>query len=231
MARKKKRSAESKRPRPAAFANRPFAGLKLPDSAAASEPPPPDDADDAYEGEPIADDDERAMAELSNGTEPLAQGRPLAEKRAAPRPVLDEVDDAELVMRELDDLVHGTVPFDFAGTDEYIEAAVQGLDRRVVRRLKRGEFSVQAHLDLHGYNRQEARQLVARFVERALADGKRCVLIVHGRGLGSKDNIPVLKQKLASWLTRGAIGRKVLAYTSARPYDGGAGAVYVLLRN
>jgi DNA-nicking Smr family endonuclease len=57
------------------------------------------------------------------------------------------------------------------------------------------------------------------------------VLIVHGRGLGSKDNIPVLKEKLQAWLTRGAIGRHVLAFTSARPWDGGTGAVYVLLRS
>jgi DNA-nicking Smr family endonuclease len=57
------------------------------------------------------------------------------------------------------------------------------------------------------------------------------VLIVHGRGLGSKDNVPVLKEKLTAWLTRGAIGRHVLAFTSARPWDGGTGAVYVLLRS
>ena len=56
------------------------------------------------------------------------------------------------------------------------------------------------------------------------------MLIVHGRDLRSKDNVPVLKEKLAAWLTRGAIGRRVLAFTSARPWDGGAGAVYVLLR-
>ena len=221
MAKKRKRQPPSK------FNNRPFAGLKLP---AAPEAEPPAPAPVELTAEDDLDDDARAMAELARGTEPLSEERALAEKRAVARPPIAEADDAELVMRELDDLVHGTVPFDFAGTDEYIEASVQGLDRRLVRRLKRGEFSVQAHLDLHGYNRHEARQLVARFVDKALAEGKRCVLIVHGRGLGSKDNIPVLKQKLAAWLTRGAIGRKVLAYTSARPYDGGAGAVYVLLR-
>jgi DNA-nicking Smr family endonuclease len=220
----KKRKQEQ---RPRKFTNRPFAGLKLPEQP---EPKTPAPAPVEQPIEDDLDDDARAMAELARGTEPLALGTELAEQRAVTRAPLDEVDDSELVMRELDDIVHGNVPFDFAGTDEYIEASVQGLDRRLVRRLKRGEFSVQDHLDLHGYNRHEARRLVARFVDKALAEGKRCVLIVHGRGLGSKDNIPVLKQKLAAWLTRGAIGRKVLAYTSARPYDGGAGAVYVLLR-
>ena len=73
--------------------------------------------------------------------------------------------------------------------------------------------------------------MVARFIRDCHNNGLRCVLIVHGRGFGSKDNIPVLKNKLASWLTRGAIGKKVLAFTSAKPYDGGTGAVYVLLRS
>ncbi|MBW2277838.1 MAG: Smr/MutS family protein [Deltaproteobacteria bacterium] len=231
MGKKRKKSSGQKQRPAAKFANRPFAGLKLtdqpkppvePDTPAVTPHEPPD--------EPGLDDDARAMAALAEGTELLEPDRPLAEKRAVVKPPLASVDDSELVMRELDDLVHGTMPFDFAGTDEYIEAAVQGLDHRLVKKLKRAEFSVQAHLDLHGYNRHEARQLVAGFVDKSQAEGKRCVLIVHGRGLGSKDNIPVLKQKLAAWLTRGAIGRKVLAYTSARPYDGGTGAVYVLLR-
>jgi DNA-nicking Smr family endonuclease len=133
-------------------------------------------------------------------------------------------------MRRLDDLVHGEIPFDFTGTAEHIEAHVAGLDRRLVRKLRRGEYAVQAHLDLHGMNRTEARDAVAGFVRKCHREDKRCVLIVHGRGFGSKEGIPVLKNKLAAWLTRGAIGRKVLAYASARPYDGGVGAVYVLLR-
>ena len=99
-----------------------------------------------------------------------------------------------------------------------------------VKKLRRGELSIQAHLDLHGFRREEARQRVAEFISRSHVEGKRCVLIIHGRGLGSRDNIPVLKEKLTSWLTRGAIGKHVLAFTSARPWDGGVGAVYVLLR-
>ena len=67
------------------------------------------------------------------------------------------------------------------------------------------------------------------FIRKSYLESKKCVLIVHGRGLGSKDNIPVIKNKLAAWLTRGSIGKKVLAYTSALPHDGGTGAVYVLL--
>ena len=144
--------------------------------------------------------------------------------------MLLESDEDELVMRHLDELVHGEAAFDFTDTAEYIEACQKGVDKRLLRKLRRGEFSFQAHLDLHGFNRDQARAKVGAFIRKSALESLRCVLIVHGRGLGSKDNIPVLKNKLAAWLTRGAIGKKVLAYTSAQPYDGGTGAVYVLLR-
>ena len=75
-----------------------------------------------------------------------------------------------------------------------------------------------------------ARPAVERFLHEALRAGHRCVLVVHGRGHNSKDRTPVLKEKLVSWLARSALSRMVLAFTSARPHDGGAGAMYVLLR-
>ena len=77
---------------------------------------------------------------------------------------------------------------------------------------------------------EEARVAVDRFLTTAQRNGQRCVLIIHGRGLNSKDQVPVLKTRLAQWLARGSWARLVLAFTSARPCDGGAGALYVLLR-
>ncbi len=97
-------------------------------------------------------------------------------------------------------------------------------------KLRPGSFAYQAMLDLHGMSAAAARVEVERFIMQALAEGHREVLIVHGRGHNSKDNIPVLKERLKSWLARGRIGRSILAFTSARPADGGPGAVYVLLR-
>jgi len=218
--------------KPASFDHRPFAKVGLPSGEDRLDPVNDRDAGFAdfaprTDSDP-ADDD--ILREMANGVVPLGDDKRLVEKKTAARPVKAEMDDAELVMRHLDDLVHGGAPFELAETEEYVEAAVKGLDRRVVRRLRRGEFSVQAHLDLHGYRKDEARREVARFIGTSVERGRRCVLIVHGRGLGSKDNIPVLKEKLTAWLTRGAIGRRVLAFTSARPWDGGTGAVYVLLR-
>jgi DNA-nicking Smr family endonuclease len=100
----------------------------------------------------------------------------------------------------------------------------------VLRKLRKGEIAVQGHVDLHGLTRAEARTALERFLLAARQGGKRCVLVVHGRGLHSKDQIPVLKTSVQLWLTRGRIARWVLAFATARPHDGGAGAVYVLLR-
>lgn len=178
---------------------------------------------------PAIDEEKLILSQMMEGTMPIEHKQAPKEHRI--RDDIHAMDDSELVMRHLDELVHGKGHFDIADTDEYIEAFINGLDRRIVKKLRKGEFSVQAHLDLHGMTRDEARQHVAEFINKAYKSGKKCVLIVHGRGLGSENNIPVLKEKLRAWLTRGAMGKKVLAYTSARPFDGGTGAVYVLLRS
>jgi DNA-nicking Smr family endonuclease len=234
MRKGKKKSARNKgsEPKKATFSNSPFKGLKLEDISSVVEKTEMDLAveEQSSAGEHTSEDLALLDREMADVT-PLKDAGKLVVKEPKPKPLLTDVDEESLVMRELDELVHGETPFDFADTDEYIEASVAGLDRRILRKLKRGEFSFQAHLDLHGMNREQARAKVAEFIRGRHAEGKRCVLIVHGRGFGSKDNIPVLKMKLAAWLTRGAIGKKVLAFTSARPYDGGTGAVYVLLRD
>jgi DNA-nicking Smr family endonuclease len=127
-------------------------------------------------------------------------------------------------------LVSGDAPFDLADGDEFIEGKVAGLDQQLVRKLRRGDFAVQAHVDLHGMTRDEAKRAVEAFLRASRSAGKRCVLVVHGRGLHSKDNLPVLKDALRSWLSTARFARHVLAFATARPVDGGAGAIYVLLR-
>jgi DNA-nicking Smr family endonuclease len=86
---------------------------------------------------------------------------------------------------------------------------------------------VQSHLDLHGMNRDEARHHVALFLAECLQQGQRCVRIVHGKGLGSPGREPVLKKLVQGWLAQ---RKEVLAFCQARPADGGAGAVVLLLR-
>ena len=126
--------------------------------------------------------------------------------------------------------MNGGAGFDVSDTREYVEGAIVGLDPRLLRRLRRGDFSWQAYLDLHGLTADEARPAVDSFLADAVRAGHRCVLLVHGRGRNSKDQTPVLKERLKVWLARGASARIVLAFATARPCDGGAGALYVLLR-
>jgi DNA-nicking Smr family endonuclease len=152
---------------------------------------------------------------------------------AAPAPLVPRrrrLDDESEAYAELADLVEGSGNFDVTATDEYIEGLAPGIDKRLLKKLRVGDYAVQAHLDLHGFTSDEARPEVEKFLLRARTDGRRCVLIIHGRGHNSKEGIPVLKERLKVWLTRGRISGGVLAFCTARPTDGGAGAAYVLLR-
>lgn len=136
----------------------------------------------------------------------------------------------EEVQNHLLRLVEGELEFEVSLSDEYIDGAVTGLSPRVLKKLRQGEFSYQDHMDLHRMTRAEAREAVTGFILESFARGCRCVLIVCGRGLNSQDKEPVLKQSLVIWLTQAPMKRVVLAFASARSYDGGAGAFYVLLR-
>ncbi len=121
-------------------------------------------------------------------------------------------------------------PFDLSDSDEFLEGAVRGLDPRVLKKLRKGEYAVQEHLDLHGLRVDEAKSALLAFIQRARTAGKRCVLVVHGRGLHSKDQVPVLKEALRRWLSGDRFAESVLAFATARQHDGGAGALYLLLR-
>jgi DNA-nicking Smr family endonuclease len=127
-------------------------------------------------------------------------------------------------------LVNESAAWDISFSDEYIEGAVSGVGPKIMRRLKRGEFSTQDYIDLHGLTKKEAESAVNDFLLQSYQRDLRCVLIVHGRGLGSADQRPAIKTELPVWLRRGPLKRIVLAFVTARPYDGGAGAIYVLLR-
>lgn len=101
-----------------------------------------------------------------------------------------------------------------------------GIGRRTMRRLARGSYAVQAEIDLHGMTLAEAKPRLAAFIDACVRDGKRCVRVVHGKGLGSGQRGPVLKPNVDRWLRR---MDDVLAFVSTRQVDGGTGALYVLL--
>lgn len=203
--------------------NNPFSDLKLPEQLPSEQP----QEEPAPRIEDEADLFRAAVGEVTpvRGSPKLPPLRPLPSAQA-----LRGLDPDAEAFAELCELVAEQGPLDLNDSDEHIEGAAPGLDARILRSLRAGQYSIQAHLDLHGLTREEAKEELVRFVEDAHRRGLRTVLIVHGRGLHSKDQIPVLKSGLQVWLSRGRVGRHVLAFTSAQRHDGGAGAVYVLLR-
>lgn len=114
---------------------------------------------------------------------------------------------------------------DFFGPDEGFTAP--GVDRREIRKLQRGEYAAGDRCDLHGLTVADACATAGRFIENSRYDQRRCVCIVHGRGLHSERKTSILKARVRACLRS---NRSVLAYADAPPSDGGSGAVYVLLR-
>jgi DNA-nicking Smr family endonuclease len=146
------------------------------------------------------------------------------------RPAHSASDEELEAMAHLSDLVSGIAEMDITSTDEYLEGCVHGFSPKLMQRLKRGHFPVQDFLDLHGLTKQEAEGKMQDFLRRSQQMGLRCVLVVHGRGHNSENNTPVLKEQMPVWLGKGAFRKIVLAFATARPYDGGSGALYILLR-
>jgi DNA-nicking Smr family endonuclease len=103
----------------------------------------------------------------------------------------------------------------------------EGQSPVILSKLRRGHWVVQAHIDLHGLVSDEARAYVSEFISDCKKRGIRCVRIVHGKGLGSRNREPVLRNKLRGWLMQ---KDEVIAYAQAKPNDGGSGAVIVLLK-
>ena len=117
-------------------------------------------------------------------------------------------------------------PGDIEAGDELIFSR-PGIQRSVLRKLRRGQPGIEKELDLHGLTVDEARTALASFLHNCKAQGIRCARIIHGKGHSSHQQRPVLKGKINSWLRQ---KDEVLAFCSARPIDGGTGAVYVLLK-
>jgi DNA-nicking Smr family endonuclease len=112
-------------------------------------------------------------------------------------------------------------------SDDELSFRRPGVGPDVLRKLRRGEWTIQSQIDLHGCRVDEARQVLAKFLREALKTGCRCVRVVHGKGLGSEDRLPVLKGRVRTWLAQ---REEVIAFCQARPAEGGGGALVVLLR-
>lgn len=143
--------------------------------------------------------------------------------QAAPIAVQQQLDDIAVMRSALSDEFDVDTLLD---TDDALSFRRPGLGPEVVRKLRRGGWSIQGQLDLHGLRREDAREALADFIRDAHKLGWRCIRVVHGKGLGSPGKTPVLKGKVQSWLIQ---KQEVLAFVQARPAQGGAGALVVLL--
>jgi len=148
----------------------------------------------------------------------------LFKKERLPLQVMQYQEDEKAVLIEAisDEFDVGTL----LETDEHLSFRRPGIGTDVTRKLRRGDWSIQRQLDLHGLRRDDAREALSFFIREAHKHGIRCVRVVHGKGLGSPGKAPVLKGRVHSWLVQ---KKEVLAFVQAKPADGGAGALVVLL--
>ncbi len=172
------------------------------------------------------EDDLDAFREAVKDVAPLraperAQHAPL---RPPPLPLQRQQDDQQVLRDSLSDQAPLEPELESGDLLAYLRP---GMSPHVLRRLRAGAWAVQQELDLHGARTEEARGLLVEFLNGATRRGQRCVRIIHGKGWRSPNREPVLKRKVAAWLTQRG---DVLAFCEARPADGGSGAVMVLLR-
>ncbi len=172
----------------------------------------------------IDDDD------ISLFRESVGSVRRIRHDRVEPAPVkpppvarMRERDEAQV----LEELASGSIDFTELESGEELLFQQPGLNLRDWRKLRRGQYSIADHLDLHGLTADQAHAAVQEFLRSVLARGRRCVRIVHGKGNSSPNGRPVIKARIGRWLRQRS---EVLAFCSARPVDGGTGALYVLLK-
>ena len=144
-----------------------------------------------------------------------------SKKAAVPRQfIADE-------QKVMDDLLSDDLLPEDLETGESLYFAQTGLQHKVLRKLKRGQYRIEDELDLHGYTRPEARKVLIAFLQHSKQQSFQCVRIIHGKGRRTYDAAPVLKAAVNKWLRQ---RNEVLAFSSARPEHGGTGALYVLLK-
>jgi len=171
----------------------------------------------------MSDDDLRAFLEAMSDVRPLPQ-RERPPPAPAPRPTarFSRADEQQVLRESL------LPPEDLAVLDTGEELAFRRpwIREDVLKRLRRGQYAVASEIDLHGLGRHAAHAALREFIGEAAGRGIGCVRVIHGKGRGSGPRGPVLKHVVNHWLRR---MNDVVAFASARPVDGGTGAVYVLL--
>jgi DNA-nicking Smr family endonuclease len=174
----------------------------------------------------LAEQRERELfARTVGAVRPIPASERLLHTPPAPsaQPVQRQADEQRVMQEALSD------EFDvetLLQTDDQLSFARPGVGADVVRKLREGHWSIQRHIDLHGLRTDEAREALGQFLREAHQQGVRCVRVVHGKGLGSPGRTPVLKGRVLRWLVQ---KNEVMVFVQARPAQGGAGALLVLL--
>ena len=172
----------------------------------------------------IDDKDEESFERLIGPVKRIEQDTVAPWRRRPPAVPRQSQHDTDAVMRDLE---RGDVDWDTVDSGDETEYHRPGLQRSVLRKLRRGHYAIQDEVDLHGLTVPEAKTRLAVFLDQARGQRLACVRVIHGKGLSSPGKTPMLKPKVGRWLRQHG---GVLAYTSARRSDGGSGALYVLLR-
>lgn len=173
----------------------------------------------------MTDDEIELFRKAVRGTKPLRAEVRVGKRKRKPKPKARFTKaEGKAVLKESLEADIDTTEGDNAGALRFHRPSV---GRRTMRKLARGNFAIQAEIDLHGMTVAEAKPRLAAFIEDCASTGKLCVRVVHGKGLGSGRRGPVLKAAVNRWLRQ---WQPVLAFVSARQVDGGTGAIYVLLR-
>ena len=209
--------------------NRPFEALKeLVDDGELELHPPSDKliAPPKKIDERLSDDE--AFAAEMEGVDQLGWSETPLEI-PAPFEIPVWADNESQALGELEAFVAGRGEMDPFATGEGIEGASSARARRLLPRLKKGDFSVQDQIDLHGFSLDHAKESLERFLKSAQHKSLSCVRIVHGRGKHSPCEPHAMKRAVTRWLSSRKLRRTVVAFASARWRDGGSGAVYVLL--
>ena len=157
--------------------------------------------------------------------QPLPDKRRALLKKKLPEPIpMPFLDDEQALLREA--MSDGFDVSALLETDEHLSFRRPGIGLDITGKLRRGDWRIQRQLDLHGLRLDDARDALGRFIREAHQHGIRCVRVVHGKGLGSPGKTSVLKSRVHSWLVQ---RNEILAFVQAKPAEGGAGALVVLL--
>ncbi len=186
----------------------------------------PDSSAMAASDAPVMPPDDDAAVFL----ERMGEVTPLAVKGRSVLPPRHPTPSSPAVNDNMASLMENKLEFSVSFTDEYFEGHIVGLDMMTIEKLRSGQFSPEAHLDLHGLNSFQAFESLRGFMRSCWFKSLRSVLVIPGRGHNSLNGIGILRNKLQTWLTQEPFKRVVLAFCTAQPSDGGAGGVYVLLR-